>query len=66
MLIKVWLGTIPLKLLVWFLWEGGITNMEKSRGFIDFILPPSSKLKPKNSRAIVSIEFLIYIKFSLK
>ena len=66
MLIKDWIGTIPLKLLVSFLWEGGITNMEKSRGFIDFILPPSCKLKTKNFRAIVPIQFLIYIKFSLK
>ena len=66
MLIKDWIGTIPLKLLVSFLWEGGIINMEKSRGFIDFILPPSCKLKTKNFRAIVPIQFLIYIKFSLK
>ena len=64
-LIKDWIGTIPLKLLV-FLWEGGINSMEKSRGFIDFILPPSCKIKTKNFRAIVPIQFLIYIKFSLK
>ena len=66
MLIKNWIGTIPLKLLVSFLWERGITNMEKSREFIDFILPPSCKLKTKNFRAIVPIQILIYNKFSLK
>ena len=66
MLIKNWIETIPLKLLVFFLWERGITNMEKSREFIDFILPPSCKLKTKNFRAIVPIQFLIYIKFSLR
>ena len=66
MLIKNWIETIPLKLLVFFLWERGITNMEKSREFIDFILPPSCKLKTKNFRAIVPIQFLIYNKFSLK
>ena len=78
MLIKDWIGTISLKLLISYLCEGegrrggGIANMGKSRGIIDFILippsPPQSpcELKIKNFRAIVRISFLIYIKYSLK
>ena len=43
MLIKNWIATISLKLFVSNLHEGGITNMEKSKGFIGFILPPPCK-----------------------
>ena len=64
--LKNWKRNYTSKIACFFFMRGGITNMGKSRGFIDFILPPSYKIKKKKFRAIVLIQFLIYIKFPLK